>query len=421
MTEFNLKDPALSEKVGDYLLAQYRRCRERMLARQKVAADYHAVAKRDKWSEVAFTLGADDFPEDDISRESVTFLTSTYSALKSVLSVPPPEVDDCREATAILLSRHTLSLADFYLTKIALFLAIDRRYHPGDDIRIDAADALSAESFKLEPFIKTLAETLVVVNVSLFPAAEHTLLSNELRILELSAAVFFDTLDMAFDLRSVRNCRIAFHNLMQTLGTDESISAVANYVRRHKTMFRDIVALRENDKQQARSSSADAVTLQPNPSFDALEQKIASLQDALETNTRTISNMNRRQQDFLAWLKKLLTGFTALFSPARPAPTPQQVAETLSSAADRYVCLQHVTEPHRSQLKAVIDYTLEHPIAHKGKTRDDFTLSNAARVVWNRHHEAWSKVPGSFDTFNQFKAACYHLQGKDDDPFRYMT
>ena len=36
-------------------------------------------------------------------------------------------------------------------------------------------------------------------------------------------------------------------------------------------------------------------------------------------------------------------------------------------------------------------------------------------------HAVWEKIPGSFETFAQLKAACYNLQQAKDDPFAYQT
>lgn len=407
--KFILTDPALPEKAGDYLFGEYNRCREAMLGMKTVSDEGEAG----ETNGIRFSIGVNDFPEDDISLESVAFLTSTYCALRSVLSVPPPAVTDKTKVAAILLSRHTLSIAETYLLKIALFLATDRRYNPENPVRINATQVLSAESADLAPIVTTLAEVLVLVDAALIPHVEQTLLANELRILQLSAAVFFDTLDSAFDLKSVRKCRIAFNRLMQSLGTHASIAAAANYARRHKTMYREIVELRAHGEAPRLPAA--------NPPVVELEQKIAALQDALAANTRVVANMDRRQRDLLATVKKSIGGFVRLFRPSKPQPTREQAAAALSEKKDRYACLQRITEPHRSQLKAVIDYTVDHPIVHKGRTRDDFTLSNAARVVWNRHATSWSKIPGSFETFDQLKSACYNLQEKDDDPFRYQT
>lgn len=79
----------------------------------------------------------------------------------------------------------------------------------------------------------------------------------------------------------------------------------------------------------------------------------------------------------------------------------------------------HPGEPRRSQLIAVIKYTFDHPIDHDSKSRDAFTLAHAVRAVWQKNHAAWERVPGGYETFDALKGACYGLQKKQNDPFRY--
>ena len=107
---------------------------------------------------------------------------------------------------------------------------------------------------------------------------------------------------------------------------------------------------------------------------------------------------------FLAFAIQPVSGMTVM-------PDPR-VAAAESAAWRRH---------YRGMLKDVVDYTLKHPIVHRGKTRDDFTLANAAHAVWNTRHAIWEKTPGSFETFNQLKAACYNLQQAKDDPFAYQA
>ena len=80
------------------------------------------------------------------------------------------------------------------------------------------------------------------------------------------------------------------------------------------------------------------------------------------------------------------------------------------AAADRYACLARTKEPHRSQLKAVIDHTEKHPVIREGRHKDDYTLGKAALDVWNKNKGKWSNVKGTFDRFEDFKSACYHLR-----------
>ena len=149
---------------------------------------------------------------------------------------------------------------------------------------------------------------------------------------------------------------------------------------------------------------------------------IAANTSAVASSARAVANFDRRQKTFLEGLRKLIGGFVRLFRPSTPVPTREQVTAALKRKQDRYACLDRITiAVHRSQLKEVIDYTLRHPIVHHGRTRNDFTLANAARAVWNTRHAIWENTLGSFETFNQLKAACYNLQQAKDDPFAYQA
>lgn len=186
-------------------------------------------------------------------------------------------------------------------------------------------------------------------------------------------------------------------------------------------MYREICAVQENGGAAGQSAAERTI--------NELSSKVSELQEAVAANTstvasgaRTVANFDRRQKTFLEGLKKLIGGFVRLFRPSMPVPTREQVAAALKQKQGRYACLDRITNAvHRSQLKEVIDYTLKHPIVHRGRTRDDFTLANAAHAVWNTRHAVWEKIPGSFETFNQLKAACYNLQEAEDDPFAYRS
>ena len=142
-------------------------------------------------------------------------------------------------------------------------------------------------------------------------------------------------------------------------GSTDGCDYVANFIRRRKTMFRKIVEWQRHGGQ-----------LSP-----------AQMQRAVENGIRA-------------------SGLT-------------QKVEQLTDQTDRN------TEPHRSQIKAVIDHTVKHPIVHRQKKRDDYTLANAVREVWNANEAKWSHISGVYETFEQLKTACYNLQQKPDDPFTY--
>lgn len=370
---------------------------------------------------LSFPFGPDEFPEEDIDRESVVFLTETDRMLRKVLSTDIPEAPTAETAAAILLSRCTLTVAESYLWRTILFLSMDRRYHPDAKVRLDARALLSAEAYHLPNRLDVLARLFAMGDALFDGGATNLIAANELRILQLSANLFFDTFDSVFGLKAVRKCRVGFDQMMRTMGTKVAIDLVPNYLRRHKTMYREICAAQENGGV-AGQSAAERTISELSAKVSELQEAVAANTSAVASSARAVANFDRRQKTFLEGLKKLIGGFVRLFRPSAPVPTREQVAVALKQKQDRYACLDRITNAvHRSQLKEVIDYTLKHPIVHHGRTRDDFTLANAARAVWNTRHAIWEKVPGSFETFNQLKAACYNLQQAKDDPFAYQA
>ena len=370
---------------------------------------------------LSFPFGPDEFPEEDIDRESVVFLTETDRALRKVLSTDIPEAPTAETAAAILLNRCTLTVAESYLWRTILFLSMDRRYHPDAKVRLDARALLSAEAYHLPNRLDVLARLFAMGDALFDGGATNLIAANELRILQLSANLFFDTFDSVFGLKAVRKCRVGFDQMMRAMGTKAAIDLVPNYLRRHKTMYREICAAQENGGA-AGQSAAERTIGELSAKVSELQEAVAANTSAVASSARAVANFDRRQRTFHEGLKKLIGGFVRLFRPSTPVPTREQVTAALKQKRDRYACLERITNAvHRSQLKEVIDYTLRHPIVHHGRTRDDFTLANAARAVWNTRHAIWEKIPGSFETFAQLKAACYNLQQAKDDPFAYQT
>ena len=109
--------------------------------------------------------------------------------------------------------------------------------------------------------------------------------------------------------------------------------------------------------------------------------------------------------------------FQSFFSCLKPLQ--EKLAAFVQKAKKDPFAAVTVGEPRRSQLIAVIKYTFEHPIEYDSKTRDVFTLAHAVRAVWQKNHAAWEKVPGGYETLDALKGACYGLQKKQNDPFRY--
>ena len=328
-----------------------------------------------------YEIEAEEIPEEDIPRESARFLLQTYHRLDESLKQPM-----LRDERAVL------GLARCYLFRVLTFVLCDRRYHPGEPVQIDARKIFRAEGSMLPKYIGWLTE----INLPL------AALGNDLRILHISADVFFDCLQNVFDLREIRKCRTAFDILMQSLATPDIRAGAANYLRRHKTMCRALENWRENGGTVGDNAVESSVKV--------LEKQIADLQAALEentksidANTRTVANMDRRQKKFFTFL----------------APVQQKIAAIFHRKDNDPYAAVTVSEPRRSQLIEVIDYTMTHPIVHDGKSRDEFTLSNAARAVWNLRHKTWESTEGGYETFGALKGACYGLQKKQNDPFRY--
>jgi len=99
MAVINLSDPNAPDLFGDYFFELNNRSREAMLAKKEMkVVDGGSSAAASILDGCTFSIGVKNYPEDDISLESVTFLTTTYHSLRSVLSVPPPPITDRREA-----------------------------------------------------------------------------------------------------------------------------------------------------------------------------------------------------------------------------------------------------------------------------------------------------------------------------------
>ena len=181
-------------------------------------------------------------------------------------------------------------------------------------------------------------------------------------------------------------------------------------------MFRKIIEWQRNGGQLSPAQMQRAV--ENGILASGLTQKVEQLTDQTDRSTKVVANMDRRQKTLLDYLKKTIDGFTKLFRPSAPPPSRERVAAELN-LNKRYACLSRINEPHRSQIKAVIDHTAKHPIVHRQKKRDDYTLANAVREVWTANESKWSRISGVYETFEQLKAACYNLQQKSNDPFTY--
>ena len=342
---------------------------------------------------VTFSMSAEDVPEEALSRESYAFLADTYHDLSVTVKKPLAAEPDPAAAAVAMLGRQALILARRYLSRALYFILIDSRYNPGAQISVDARGAFSYNA-KLPQDFQNLVKLSAAAR-RLTPSVPPAV-AQELRMLHLCADIFFELLERVFPLREIGKCRMGFSLLMRAIGTSTEAGALSNYERRHKTMYRAILNWQENGGTPEQNAMGKAVK--------DLSAKVDEMKSSIDANTRTVANMDRRQKSFFDRLKPAKEKIVALFRQAKQDP---------------YAAVT-VGEPRRSQLIAVIDYTMTHPIVHDGKSRDEFTLSNAARAVWNLRHKAWESAKGGYETFEALKGACYGLQKKQNDPFRYQ-
>lgn len=344
--------------------------------------------------QVIFSMSAEDVPEEALSRESYAFLADTYHDLSETVKKPLAAVPDPAAAAAALLRRQALILARRYLSRALYFILVDKRYHPEAQIRVDARGTFGYNA-KLPQDLQNLVKLSAEAR-GLMPSVPSAV-AEELRMLHLCADIFFELLERVFPLREIGKCRMGFSLLMRAIGTSAEAGALSNYERRHKTMYRAILNWQENGGTPEPNAMGKAVK--------NLSAKIDEMKSSVDANTRTVANMDRRQKSFFDRLKPAKEKIVALFRQAKEDP---------------YAAVT-VGEPRRSQLIEVIDYTMAHPIVLDGKSRDAFTLSNAARAVWNMNHRKWETVKGGYETFEALKGACYGLQQKQNDPFRYQS
>ena len=339
-----------------------------------------------------FSIRADDLPQDEVPTESFCFLMDTYRRLERLLNAPCPEVPDEKSAAIGLIRHFAQVMARLYLQRVLFFIVIDRRYRTFGGYAFDAHKLLGTG--RLPPVIVSLT-SLTAAAAYFFPQSElSAAVANDLLTLQQSADFFFGTFDIIFDLKEIRKCHVGFNRMMQTLWSVTSSAQAQNLIRRHKTLYRAVENWQVNGGT-SRETAAEAVR--------EMEKRLSALQESVDANTRTVANMDRRQKSFFNCLKPLREKLAAFVQKAKKDPF---AAVT-------------VPEPRRSQLIAVIKYTLAHPIEYDSKTRDAFTLSDAVRAVWQKNHAVWEKVPGGYETFDALKGACYGLQQKQNDPFRY--
>lgn len=405
--------PDLPKKAEEYFLVNYNEvCAEHHRRLAEASAPQPAVPTDQGPS---FSLSIDDYPESAIDSENVRYLLTKRHELNEYLSTPIMPAHDGREAARLVLHRRLRWLARAYLDRVIWLLLFDERLHPESPCQLDARHIVDPDAGEMKNRLDSLPKLAYLCNLVHSDRSVNAAFADELTELFFAGELFFDVFDSVFNLSAIRKCRTAFNLLVRELGTVNGLGQEANYFRRQKTMFRELLKWKENGGVPTKRDIDETLAKH-------VGEHLAAVETAVAANTRTVANMDRRQKTFLAWQKKIIGGFTKLFRPTPkiPAPSREQVAAALLPKKDRYACLTHTKEPHRSQIIMVIDYTANHPIVWHEQKKTDFTLSKAAQAVWEANEENWSKVPGTFGTFDQLKAACYHLKKKkEDDPFTY--
>jgi len=415
-------DPQLDDKAKRFFLAVYNARREEQIAGNATTAEVPAPAHADAGT--TLHLGLDSLPEEYLPSELFLKLLQTRKDILALFATPMEEIDDGSLAAYELMRRVILNAAYGFVDALLFYLLADKRFHPERPMRIDASRVLglgdSAASQEVNyTRLNSLLGGLALCNRVWQPVKPNALFVKQLDVLRESGNIFFCTLQSIFPLCAIGKCHMAFSMFMQNLGTCYDERLVANYVRRRKTMMREILEWQAHGGSVARDRPRRALDGQA-AQISALTERVDALRADVGAQGRTIANMDRRQKTLHGLIRKTLDRFVGLFAPraGRPAPARETVAAQLTPP-DRYACLARTTEPHRSQIKAVIDYTYKHPIVLKQRNRNEFSLSNAARAVWNENHWQWESCPGHFENFAQLKSACYSLQNRPDDPFHY--
>ena len=361
-----------------------------------------------------FRFGKDDFPEEAISASGVSFLLSTLLRVDAILRTPLPEAKEWLSASVALCRRYTLGLANVYLVWTAFFLACDRRFNPQGAVALDATEAFDVDANEFPLRLECLAKAAAFISPLLKEALPCEFLAGELRTLQLSAAAFFGVLETVFGSPSVGKCRIGFERLMQALGTGDAVGLVSNCLRRHRTMQREICG--------AKSASRPAGDPALETSLRELREQNAAIVKSLDgvradiaQNAKSVAKLDRRMKESLTSFKTMIGGFVRLFRPGQ-SPSTREKAQAALLPSERYACLSRITNmAHKSQVKAVIDYTWNgHPVSFGDRSRSVYTLSDAVGDVWRANEAKWAKVADAFATERDLRAACYNIAEKAD-------
>lgn len=417
MVNLNIKwnDPQLAVKAKQFFLDLYHEKRAEQIVKNTARAK---CAEGGGENGTAFSLGADNLPEEILEEPQFTRLMSVLTRARTTFEAPMPETADARTAALILIRRSMLGIVFRLIqNRLLAFLMLDSRFNPTNPIQIDAIDAFIFTDDATNEHDCTQFESLLgcaaLYNFIWRPHPLNADFADELLTLQTVWDTFFDMAQSLFPIQAVTKCRRAFTLLIADFGKANGRDQVANFIRRRKTMSREILEWRRNGGQ--------ITSEQIKCTVDAVKASVDANTKAIADNTKIVANMDRRQKTFLGYLKKVINGFVKLFPPAVKPPTREQVIPKLS-LADRYACVANFPEPRKSQLMAVIDHTLKKPVVYgEAKRKGVYTLANAAKDVWDANHEKWERISGSYQTYEQLKSACYNLSEKDNDPFCYQA
>jgi len=407
--EFKWTDPDLAEKAAAFFLGNYRESQNAGRSREEqpaTAAAPQAAVSADQG--VTLELSPANVDGELLSAERFIALARIYDQVGKSLSSHLSETDDPQYAAVVTIQRLLLFRVRAFIGDIRGFLLLSTLPQPGGGTRrLVAAGPIEFhddENGGTSP-LKDLAIQAVLANLITRSQPLNCEFTEELQLMKAAGDTYLSMLAASFPVTAIGKCQVALTRLTDCFGTMAGIDAADNFVRRRQTMYREINAWQRGGNQ-------------PGPLPDELLRKMDEMSAAIAANTRTVANMDRRQKTILAHFKTFFDGFLALLKSGKPI-TRERARETLAPA-DRYACLSRYEEPRRSQLKTVIDFTVNHPIVPGGKTSEGLTLYRAVLAVWNDNYRKWELITGTYASFEALKTACYDLQQCKDNPFCYV-
>ena len=393
--------------------------------------------------QISCPISIDAIPEELLDRDQLKFLFSSLSSIREWNERPKPTDVDYSVAMVMLTRFSILRFAEYLIARILFYVLSDVSLSAKDKERVKPIELFACSNIEQQMRDWLMLSSLGSLGFNQrFPASPpNVIFSGELQMLSSIGGVFFVFLQKLFPVRAVDKCHIAFTLLIQNFGKDGFLENIENYIRRRKTLYREIVsyqeehstrkseitaALAEASKQWGISEiqkKLDLVLANQNSDASELKTMQVAVNDntsAIAENTKVMKNMDRRQNTLLSVIRTIMTNFALLFKPGH-APLTRETVATALLPDERYMRLQNLNEPHRSQIMAVVNWTKQHPIVKKEDNKEfQLTLASAALTVWNAESKNWERDPGSFKTYKSLKAACYNLaEDEKTNPFYY--